>query len=67
MEKKVRIVLGFLVGMVFVDWDIDYFFLQELGITPYYIRIMVKLIGFIGALLCGLTLLFDAWRAIRSS
>jgi hypothetical protein len=67
MEKKISIVIGFLVGITLVNWNIDYFFLQELGISPYYVRIAVKIVGFIGALMCGLTLLFDAWRAIRSS
>lgn len=67
MQTKISIVIGFLVGMTLVNWDIDYFFLQEIGVSPYYIRIAVKLVGFTGALVCGLTLLFDAWKAIRSS
>ncbi|MDR5001338.1 hypothetical protein [Brevibacillus parabrevis] len=67
MEKKLSIILGFIVGLVFVNFDFDYSFLLEMNIDPAFVRAAVKTIGFVGALFCGLTLLFDAWKAIRSS
>ncbi|MDR9503837.1 hypothetical protein [Brevibacillus agri] len=67
MEKNISIVIGFLVGLVFVNYEIDYNFLFDLGIKPEPVRLAVKLIGLLSTLICGLTLIFDAWRAMRSS
>ncbi|KQL45041.1 hypothetical protein AN963_27385 [Brevibacillus choshinensis] len=67
MEKKISIVLGFLTGVFLVNWNFDISFLDDLGINAYYIIIAIRWIGFLGALLCALTLLFDALKAIRSS
>ncbi|MFF0831074.1 hypothetical protein ACFYU8_29970 [Brevibacillus sp. NPDC003359] len=67
MEKKISIVLGFLIGVFLVSWNFDIRFMYDLGINAYYIIFAIRWIGFLGAMLCALTLLFDAWKAIRSS
>ncbi|MGN7469026.1 hypothetical protein [Brevibacillus sp. SAFN-007a] len=44
MEKKISIVIGFLVGLVFVNYEINYDFLFDLGIKPEPVWLAAKLI-----------------------
>lgn len=65
LERITTIFISFLIGVCFLFLDIDYGFIQELGISPYWIRIILKFIGFISMIVFGLILIWEGIQKIK--
>jgi uncharacterized membrane protein YbhN (UPF0104 family) len=66
MGRKISLFLGFLVGMGFISLSIQYRSYVSIfeGFTSF-ITSLLLLVGFISAVVFGVTLLIDAYRNIR--